>query len=697
MSIFTRFMRRITKSLFDLHPELVGRVPMFSMTSDGSDAGQATANHAESYTNYMWLQKAINILANNISPLSLRVVKGSGNDSKFLDSHKLYDLLYNPNDAQGPADFWREWLINLMISGEYGIECVGNKGGNKIVEMWGRTADTITVQVAGKRYRNITGYKIDDKNGEPYSIDPFHFIHSKFYNPLSPFRGLSPVTAIRYSIAIDQFAQAWTMLFFKNQARPDYAVIAKEGLTPSEKTEIEKKLANRFSGEGVHQPIVLEEGVTDIKIFSYPPKDMEWVNQREFSRDEVAAIIGVPDEIMGYGKDTYENFAQAERVLWNLTISPLCGMRDSLLTRFFRKIDMLGADEDIETDLREIPALQEDKTGKITQWSILTGRGVPINAASDYLGLNLPKVEGGDVGYLPSGYIPLTADRTGSVLGLGIESPISKDILSPEDDANPKVFGSTAHKTLYKAKQQRLDTFVKDVQRIAKREIQRQQNEVGQKLRDGKSFGRGIYKDETVPQPSELFDLAAEIKKWKEALRKAIAAILAAIGAAEYAEVGGAGRFDISRPECVKAVETILTAVSTKTNETTWSDLIALFQEAETNGEGIPAIQERLSEYFGDRKSDYQTERIARTTTTGTSNSGSLEAWRQSEVVSGKSWLSALTDRTRDAHAEAHGQEVGIDEPFIVGGESLDYPGDPSGSPGNIINCLCSTLAVLKE
>jgi hypothetical protein len=34
---------------------------------------------------------------------------------------------------------------------------------------------------------------------------------------------------------------------------------------------------------------------------------------------------------------------------------------------------------------------------------------------------------------------------------------------------------------------------------------------------------------------------------------------------------------------------------------------------------------------------------------------------------------------------------------FVVGGESLDYPGDPYGSPGNIINCLCSQIAVIEN
>ena len=58
-----------------------------------------------------------------------------------------------------------------------------------------------------------------------------------------------------------------------------------------------------------------------------------------------------------------------------------------------------------------------------------------------------------------------------------------------------------------------------------------------------------------------------------------------------------------------------------------------------------------------------------------------------------RTWISALQPgRTRDAHAEAHGQTVGLHEPFSVDGESLMYPGDPVGSPENIINCLCVSV-----
>jgi hypothetical protein len=61
-----------------------------------------------------------------------------------------------------------------------------------------------------------------------------------------------------------------------------------------------------------------------------------------------------------------------------------------------------------------------------------------------------------------------------------------------------------------------------------------------------------------------------------------------------------------------------------------------------------------------------------------------------------KQWVSILDGRTRPWHAAADGQRVAINQPFIVKGERLMYPGDShfGASLNNIINCRCSHLLV---
>lgn len=54
-----------------------------------------------------------------------------------------------------------------------------------------------------------------------------------------------------------------------------------------------------------------------------------------------------------------------------------------------------------------------------------------------------------------------------------------------------------------------------------------------------------------------------------------------------------------------------------------------------------------------------------------------------------KQWCAILDARTRDSHVAIHNQVREIDEKFSNG---LMYPGDPSGSAAEVINCRCALL-----
>lgn len=58
-------------------------------------------------------------------------------------------------------------------------------------------------------------------------------------------------------------------------------------------------------------------------------------------------------------------------------------------------------------------------------------------------------------------------------------------------------------------------------------------------------------------------------------------------------------------------------------------------------------------------------------------------------VLMKKEWVAILDTRTRPAHVTADAQVVQRKDSFIVGGESLQFPRDPIGSAGNVLNCRC--------
>ena len=64
-----------------------------------------------------------------------------------------------------------------------------------------------------------------------------------------------------------------------------------------------------------------------------------------------------------------------------------------------------------------------------------------------------------------------------------------------------------------------------------------------------------------------------------------------------------------------------------------------------------------------------------------------------------KQWVTMGDNLVRTSpfnHVEANGQVVNINEPYMVSGELLNYPGDVSlgASPGNVVNCRCISIYI---
>jgi uncharacterized protein with gpF-like domain len=111
-----------------------------------------------------------------------------------------------------------------------------------------------------------------------------------------------------------------------------------------------------------------------------------------------------------------------------------------------------------------------------------------------------------------------------------------------------------------------------------------------------------------------------------------------------------------------------------------------------SNDKIAAAIEAKLT-----RLAPYDALRIAKTETHAAAMAGADAGARATGLEMEKQWLSSGDDRTRASHAAVDGQTVGLNELFTVGGERLEYPGDPAGSAANVIQCRCTLLYVPKD
>lgn len=126
---------------------------------------------------------------------------------------------------------------------------------------------------------------------------------------------------------------------------------------------------------------------------------------------------------------------------------------------------------------------------------------------------------------------------------------------------------------------------------------------------------------------------------------------------------------------------------------TTQKEMIGIIEEGRETGLSDKEIRNKLLAHS--RVQELRGNTISRTETTNAMNKAQILALRSSGDKWIKAWYAIKDDRTRDAHLFTSPKEfIPIEQPFLVGGEYLGYPGDITlgATAKNLINCRCSMI-----
>lgn len=128
-----------------------------------------------------------------------------------------------------------------------------------------------------------------------------------------------------------------------------------------------------------------------------------------------------------------------------------------------------------------------------------------------------------------------------------------------------------------------------------------------------------------------------------------------------------------------------------------WQDVRDKVTAGVQTGQSHEQVKASIEEVTG--YSEFRADTIGRTEVQAAYSGGEMEGARALGEFgpTHKVWLAALDARTRDSHAEADGQTVPINEPFIVGGVPMDRPLDPGAPPAEVVNCRCVAQFLYPE
>lgn len=245
------------------------------------------------YEQTSWVRAAVRVIYNAVSARGYTLVP-TNTGANPADAERLAEFFENCN----PNDTFLEILEDISrddhVFGNAFLEIVyGADGAPR--ELW--NLDATTIRAKADEHGTILGYVQAPRfslNGKAkVDFEPREVIHFKLGSKGSTLYGLSPLTSLILPVTVDKFAQVYNRAFFVNGAKIRGAFIMKDATPEQVERNREYLQARAKNPDMAHSDMVLE-GQIEFKQIGINQKDMEFLQLREFTRNEILAVYGVP-------------------------------------------------------------------------------------------------------------------------------------------------------------------------------------------------------------------------------------------------------------------------------------------------------------------------------------------------------------------------------------------------------------------
>jgi len=636
-------------------------------------ADYRSKDYLKAYEEISWIYSAVKLIANTVAGVNWRLYKVKNDEYEEIEEHEFLSLLNNPNPFLSRYELFALTVSNLELIGE-ALWYIPRKG-QRMLGIFPLNPTYLNIEVE----RGLPKRFIYDTGKNKTELKPEEIIFFKYPNPSNPYRGVSPLKAIAISADADYYASIWNRNFFVNSATPAAVLEAPSRLTKEETKNLKMMLKDFYTGlDKSHSTMILSGGI-QFKPIQLSQKDMEFLELRRFTRSEIAAAFGVPLSKLGISEEVNRATAYINDYTFaKNTITPkLVMIRDSLNRYLVNFVD-----ETVYFDFDSI--IPEDEEFEVDKYVNFVKQGImTINEVRAELGL--PEVPWGDTPFNPN-----------LMMNFGFNSGFNKG------------GGEEKPKSIFKSKFDRLQywkSFVEKKQKVEDNfkgkivnQFEKERIKVLKNLSEvmKKSFNRTVEKisgpevDRIVEEILRFLNLPDEEAAWKQIYLSEQAKNFVNSSMEIASDFGLAFAFESDNPLVAELMAERAQKFAQRIPDTTYRQLKESLTKGFLNGESETKLAERVNNVMTLAKRQ-RAATIARTETFSVVNQSHLETYKQNGIE-WKEWLTAGDERVRVNHAAADGQIVRVNEPFYVGGEALMYPGDPSGSAENIINCRCTCL-----
>ena len=670
-----------------------------------------------------------------------------------IDNHPILQLIKHPNPFMSGFDLKESIVASMELTGNAYQEKVWEKGADVTTDlpMEIYPLQSHRVKIIPDMQKRIAGYKYGAA-GKSVTFITEEIIHTRYYNPESDFYGCPALSAGEMSINTDMRASKWNKAFFDNSARPDGILETEQQLSDTLINRLKKQWRLFHQGTSRAHDVAVLEGGLKYKVVSLSQKEMDFIQSKQMSRDEILAVFGVPPAVLGImEKANFSNMESQRRNFWEHTLLPKVekiqnGWNAGIVRPYDDKLRLVF-------DLNKVEALKESRESRAKIGSMLVDRGLMTQNEARAEFFDLPPVDWGDTWYMPLNITPVDKANSTTVgrpsgstqteaqpdgkrkpagkmlykgfvgldddfIDVEVEEPTPFDYdgvlnvaeglikaLSTEDDPSGLVpdeeeiypvivFDNedsieNRKKAYIKGHQKLEDKFAKKVVSLFDSELK--------KLESAVKRNKPIAKLESIVDSFKNKARGDAEEVYKEMVEKAGESAMAELRRAVNNEKAAEApdlEFDLYDPDVASFISERSYDFWEHVSETTKQNLRDLLTDAADQGWTTEEIADKLaSKAFGEFiDGEYKRARlIARTETTIALGQATMLSYKQSGLNLRKRWLTAHDEKVRVTHVacEAEGA-INLDATFSNG---LKFPGDPSTNDvAELANCRCSMV-----
>ena len=667
--------------------------------------------------NIGWVYAANQVIADDCSAVRLKLMhKMDDGDEEEVYSHEVLDLLDDPNMVITAKQLWNLYYSYLNLTGEAYILKLDQKG-NPL------TNKTKLPSALFPLPSHLCEFHIGEKdwnesyvifNGDRYPISAI--LRDINPDPENIYQGMSIVRKASLTVDTDIQMKRWNNKLFKNGARPGVVVEVPDQLKEDAYNRLKQQFDEQYRGVGNAFNRVILEGGAKMSPFMMTTQDLDFLESKRFTRDEILAMFKVSGSNLGITEDVNRANAEAQDYSYaKRCIRPrLEQFVDFMNKRLLRPIyggEYVLSYEDPVPENAEM-RLQEAQAG-VNSW-------LTIDEVRDMYGREaLPNGDGNKL-YVPMGNVPI--NELSMLVGSGSDENASDTSNGSEDNSNADEGeeGDTDEPVSPKALKERTEigeAKVKDytmkslkyermIQRSARKMFNKQTQDVKDWLRDhAKTLDKSFIKRKDWA--SDMVDWEEYNNSFSNELFKIFAIIVDEIGTEAFNKLVE-GSFDPYTETIQNFLKNNSLKVAKGVNAETEKQIRATLAQGVRENETVQELSARIMQVFG-TASTYRAFMIAQTESAMAENYADVQAWTQTGVVIAKEWYTARDENVCGFCHDMDKKVIPLDEAFFEKGDitefidgkgnahamTLDYRtiGEPPLHP----NCRCVLLPILKE